>query len=141
MNVSAAAGHRRTGRPHLGPRGVVPAAMWPELLAGVDHARNDLGRSPFLADLLSRRVGRPDLARHNQLPLDVPADLTDSTPHESPHIVTIRVHPDVTAELDRGASKAGLPRRVYVAEVIAEELGYTHRTTKTARTGVLPLAM
>lgn len=135
MNLSNC---RRTGRPHLGPRDVVPASMWPELLAGVDLARGPLGRSAFLADVLSRRVGRPDLVRHNQLPLDVPATLKGSTPHDSRHSVTIRVHPDVAAELERAARALGLPRQAHIAEEIADELGYTHTA---ARTGVLPLAM
>jgi hypothetical protein len=139
MTLSAAAGQRRTGRPHLGPREVVPAAMWPALLAGVDHARGTLGRSAFLADLLSRRVGRPDLVRHSQLPLDIPVSVRDSSPQDSrPHVVTIRVHPDVAAELDTAASEAGLARQVHIAEEIASELGYFHPTT---RTGVLSLAM
>jgi hypothetical protein len=139
MNLSAATGQRRTGRPHLGPRDVVPAAMWPALLAGVDHARGTLGRSAFLADLLSRRVGRPDLVRHDQLPLDIPDSVKDSSSQDGrPHVVTIRVHPDVAAELDRAANEVGLARQVLIAEEIANELGYSHPTT---RTGVLPLAM
>lgn len=138
MNLSTDGGQRRSGRPHLGPRAVVPAAMWAELLAGVDHARGPLGRSAFLADLLSRRVGRADLARHGQLPLDVPVSLAESAPRGPRHVVTIRVHPDVSAELDRAASQAGLARQVHIAQEIADELGYSH---PTASTGVLPLAM
>ncbi|MEN4466855.1 hypothetical protein VXE65_32955 [Mycolicibacterium conceptionense] len=141
MSVSTAVSRRRTGRPHLGPRNVVPAAMWPGLLAGVDHARGSLDRSAFLADLLSRRVGRPDLARHNQLPLDIPLALNPQEADEPPHIVTIRVHPDVTAELDRGSTEAGLPRRVYLAKVIADELGYTRPATAASEPEVLPMAM
>ncbi len=45
MNLSAAAGQRRTGRPHLGPRDVVPAAMWPPQKAGTALlARSTCGR-------------------------------------------------------------------------------------------------
>ena len=133
------------GRPHLGPRTVVTAAMWSALEEAVDVARGSLDRSPYLADLLAWSVGRPELIRHNQLAIEFfagnraavevfgPADMR--TRHR-----TVRVHPDVAGELDRGAIEKGLPRSVFIADTIAQSLG-VRRATSAAKEEGLPLAM
>ena len=115
------------GRPHLGPRTVVTAALGPGLELLVDDARGALDRSPFLADLLSWYAGREDLVRHRQLALTLqtggsdaavaPVHSTGGTRH-----CTVRVHPAVATELVIRAKNLGLPRAVYNANAIAELL-------------------
>lgn len=134
------------GRPHLGPRTVVTAALWPGLERLVDDIRGVLDRSPFLADLLSWHVGREDLIRHRQLSLTLqiggtaavpPAHSTQATRH-----CTVRVHPAVAAELVIRANSLGLPRAVYNANAIAELLcgSAAIPVAATSKEG-LPLAM
>lgn len=134
------------GRPHLGPREVITAALWPGLEALVDDMRGDLDRSPFLADALARHFGRTDLIRHSQraiefsttsgrLLLDAAKPVGAKTRH-----CTVRVHPDIVGELERGASDAGVPRGVFTAEVIAVALGVRGARVTTKEEG-LPLAM
>lgn len=62
-----------------------------------------------------------------------------SPPVQTRHC-TVRVHPDVARELDRGASESGLPRAVFIADAIAESLGVSRAHT-TAKEEGLPLAM
>lgn len=133
------------GRPHLGPRTVVTAALGPGLERLVDGARGTLDRSPFLADLLSWHVGRADLIRHRQLALAlqtgnpdaiVPALSTGGTRH-----CTVRVHPAVAAELVIRAKELGLPRAVYNAHAIAELLGSATMPVPATTEEGLPLAM
>ncbi len=133
------------GRPHLGPREMVTAALWPSLEALVDEERGGLDRSPFLADLLAWHVGRPDLIRHRQLaiefttrdgePIDAAKPLGAKTRH-----CTVRVHPDVARELEKGRKKSGLPRGVHIADAIAEALGVSQARVSAKEEG-LPLAM
>ncbi len=133
----------RRGRPHLGPRTVVTAALWPGLERLVDGTRGPLDRSPFLADLLSWHVGRADLIRHHELALPLPTDCTDALAAHSAGATrhcTVRVHPDVAHELERGASEYGMPRAVYIADAIAESLGVS-RAHATVKEEGLPLAM
>ncbi|AFM20651.1 hypothetical protein Mycch_6051 (plasmid) [Mycolicibacterium chubuense NBB4] len=131
------------GRPHLGPRTVVTAALWRGLENVVDGARGPLDRSPFLADLLAWHVDRPDLMRHPELGAaferpggaDAPAPPAHGTKH-----CTVRVHPAVAAELVTRADTSGLPRAVYNAYVIAELLGSASLQRLSTQEG-LPLAM
>lgn len=113
------------GRPSLGHREQVTAALWPSLEALITDARGSIDRSPFLADLLAWHVGRPDVIRHTQLAIKFRTDdaVVDAPKPSGPRAtrhVTVRVHPDVARELDRRARKSGLPRGVFVAEAIAE---------------------
>lgn len=133
------------GRPHLGPREIVTAALWPSLEALVDDTRGGLDRSPFLADLLAWHVGRPDLIRHSQLAIEFvtgggAAFDAAKAPGAKTRHCTVRVHPDVAHELESGASKSGLPRAVFIADAIAESLGVS-RAHATAKEEGLPLAM
>jgi hypothetical protein len=132
------------GRPHLGPRVVVTAALWQGLEHLVDQARGSLDRSPFLADLLACHVERPDLIRHRQLTLQVQAGLTDvgesARPAAGTRHCTVRVHPAIAAELITRAQESGLPRAVYNATAIAELLGSGAVRMSTTQEG-LPLAM
>ena len=129
------------GRPHLGPRVVVTAALWPALEHLVDGARGPIDRSPFLADLLACHVDRPDLARHRQLMLSVSShDRVPRQPGGATRHCTVRVHPAVAAELIARAERAGLPRAVYNATAIANIVG-SHGVETTAKQEGLPLAM
>ena len=129
------------GRPHLGPREIITAALWPSLEALVDAARGSLDRSPYLADLLAWHVGRPDLIRHAQLTMEFATGQiagSDETPEAKTRHCTVRVHPAVADELDRRATESGRPRAVYIADAIAEGLGARRARTKAEG---LPLAM
>lgn len=134
------------GRPHLGPREIVTAALWPGLEVLVDEVRNGLNRSPFLADLLAWHVGRPDLMRDSQLTIafvttdDATVGNAGKPLGAKTRHCTVRVHPDVAFELDRGASESRLPRAVFIAGAIAESLG-VNRAHTTAKEEGLPLAM
>ncbi|WP_241479857.1 hypothetical protein [Mycolicibacterium neoaurum] len=133
------------GRPSLGDREHVTAALWPSLEALVDDLRGGLNRSPFLADLLAWHIGRPELIRHSQLAMEFTTrgaaafDAAKPSGTKTRHC-TVRVHPDVARELDRGASESGLPRAVFIADAIAESLGVS-RAHATAKEEGLPLAM
>lgn len=131
------------GRPHLGPREVITAALWPSLEALVDHARGGLDRSPYLADLLARHVGRPDLVRHSQLTITFgAADVCDAQAVQDSRKTrscTVRVHPAVAHELNRRASDFRLSRATYVADAIAEWFGAVRRAATNEER--LPLAM
>lgn len=137
------------GRPHLGPREMVTAALWPSLETLVDEERGGLDRSPFLADVLAWHVGRPDLIRHQQLAIDF--EFTEAFPARGrcaatkplgakTRHCTVRVHPDVARELEKGRKKAGVPRAVHIANAIAEALGVSQGHTSATEEG-LPLAM
>ena len=129
------------GRPHLGPRVVVTAALWPALEHFIDAARGPLDRSPFLADLLAYHVDRPDLARHRQLTLSLA--IHDCIPRQSGGTTrhcTVRVHPAVAAELIARAERVGLARAVYNATAIANIVGSRGAETTGQQEG-LPLAM
>lgn len=132
------------GRPSLGDREHVTAALWPSLEALVDESRGGLNRSPFLADLLAWHIGRPELIRHTQLAIEFSTasgaafDAAKPSGTKTRHC-TVRVHPDVACELDRGASESGLPRAVFIADAIAEALGV--RRAHAAKEEGLPLAM
>lgn len=129
------------GRPHLGPRVVVTAALWPALEHLVDGARGPLDRSPFLADLLAYHVDRRDLVRHRQLTLCLTShDRIPRQPGGPTRHCTVRVHPTVAAELIARADRAGLPRAVYNAAAIANIVG-SHGAETTAKQEGLPLAM
>lgn len=134
-----------TGRPHLGPRTVITAALWPELERAVDHARGSVDRSPFLADLLAWHVGRQDLIRHRQLALALDscaASTADSTlTIASTRHCTVRVHPDVANELVTRAEANHRARGVYNARVIAELLGAAVPRLSSSTQEGLPLAM
>lgn len=133
------------GRPSLGDREHVTAALWPALETVVDEARGALDRSPFLADLLAWHIGRPDVIRHTQLAIEFSAescaafDAAKPSDTKTRHC-TVRVHPDVALELDRGASESGLHRAVFIAQAIAESLG-GRRVHAHAKEEGLPLAM
>lgn len=132
------------GRPSLGDREHVTAALWPSLETLVDESRGGLNRSPFLADLLAWHIGRPELIRHTQLAIEFSTasgaalDAAKPSGTKTRHC-TVRVHPDVAVELDRGASESGLPRAVFIADAIAEALGVSR--AHTAKEEGLPLAM
>jgi hypothetical protein len=132
------------GRPHLGPREIITAALWPSLEAMVDIARGSLDRSPYLADLLAWHIDRPDLIRHPQLVLDfATAPLTDTGPEQpgtKTRHCTVRVHPVVAIELDRRAKEIGCARAVYTAGAVAERLGAPRSRITTKEEG-LSLAM
>lgn len=133
------------GRPHLGPRTVVTAALCCGLEQVVDDARGGLDRSPYLADLLAWHVGRADVIRHNQLAMEFstssrPAFAVCRSSGTRTRHCTVRVHPDVARELDRGARESGLPRGVYIADAIAKSLG-VRRGNGGLKEGGLPLAM
>ena len=53
---------------------------------------------------------------------------------------TVRVHPEVARELDRGASESGLPRAVFIADAIAVSLGVRQGNANMTEEA-LPLAM
>lgn len=133
------------GRPSLGDREHVTAALWPELEAVVDRARGGLNRSPFLADLLAWHVGRPEVIRHPQLAIefstgeDADVDAAKPAGAKTRHC-TVRVHPDVARDLHRGASESKIPRAVFIADAIAESLGVP-RAQSAAKEEGLPLAM
>lgn len=132
------------GRPHLGPRVVVTAALWVELEQAVDLVRGSLERSPYLADLLAWHVERPDLIRHRQLVISFESPYADATEPAGSHGTrhcTVRVHPAVAGELVERASELGLPRAVYNANAIAEFLGSPRLHTPTMSEEGLPLAM
>jgi hypothetical protein len=141
-------GHRAArGRPSLGDRQHVTAALWPRLEALVDESRGPLDRSPYLADLLAWHIGRPDLLRDTQLAIEFtltadPAASDAARPtHAQTRHATVRVHPDVAHELDRRASDCGLPRAVFIAAAIAEALGVHQAPTTPSLEEGLPLAM
>lgn len=131
------------GRPHLGPRTVITAALWPELEQVVDDSRGSLRRSPFLADLLAWHVARPDLIRDHQLAMSfgdrvhcaIEPIKSEATKHR-----TVRVPPAVATELVALAAELGVPRGVYNANAIADLLGAPRLRTPTT-TKELPLAM
>ena len=109
------------GRPHLGPREIITAALWPSLEALVDTARGSLDRSPYLADLLAWHVGRPDLIRHAQLTMEFATGQTagsDETPEAKTRHCTVRVHPAVADETRQARNRirppaSGLHRRCH----------------------------
>jgi hypothetical protein len=146
-------GHRGSvrGRPSLGDREHVTAALWPSLEALVDEERGSLNRSPFLADLLAWHVGRPDLIRHKQLTIEF--EFTAEFPARAAAVLdaakpagtktrhcTVRVHPDVAHELEERRKRTGQARGVFIANAIAESLGVTQTHTSANEEG-LPLAM
>lgn len=157
--ASDAGSPRKTGRPSLGDRVVVKAALDRQELAVIDLLRGNLERSAFLGVLLAEHVGRPDL-----LPQPEQLSLVDDTPSaaavqrlladvsgqpESPTPprrrlrqrkpdATVRVHPDVRNEIERRRQRAGLAQCHYNADVIRERLGIEPRA---GRTEALPLAM
>ena len=100
------------GRPHLGPRTVLTAALWSELERAVDHARGNFDRSPYLADLLAWHVERPDLIRHHQLVMsfDSHCPSTEQEGFTGTRHCTVRVHPAVAIELVSRANALGSPR-------------------------------
>ncbi|ORV09682.1 hypothetical protein [Mycolicibacterium fallax] len=139
----------RRGRPHLGDRVVVTAALTPSDLIVVDGIRGSLPRSTFINELLAEHVGRTDLlAGPIQLAL---VDAT--TPQRRGQLLaqvrtrpvdgrvlyaTVRVHPDVHAEIERLRHDADLPQSTYTAEVVRERLGIA---APRPRAEGLPLAM
>lgn len=136
---------RRAGRPSLGDREHLTAALWPSLEALIDAERGGLNRSPFLADLLAWHVGRPDVIRHPQLAIQFCTDdaVRDAPKPPGPKTTrhcTMRVHPDVARALDQGARDSGLPRAAFIAQAIAESLG-VRRTRATTQDARLPLAI
>lgn len=141
MSAPSATTSTTRGRPHLGPRVVVTAALWPALEHLVDDVRGPLDRSPFLADLLASHVDRPDLIRHQQLALSLTShDGMPGRPRGATRHCTVRVHPAVAGELVAHAERAGLPRAVYNAMAIANILVSCGAET-TAKQEGLPLAM
>ncbi|ULN44707.1 hypothetical protein MI149_29885 (plasmid) [Mycolicibacterium crocinum] len=152
---------RRVGRPSLGDRVVVKAALDLQELAVVDVLRGEMERSTFLGVIFTEHIGRPDLhPQPDQLPLvdnvlslgtaavkrliqeigEVPQR---PAPRRRPRRVqpleaTVRVHPDVREEFKRRSQRAGLSLRQYNADVIRERLGIEPRA---GRTEALPLAM
>lgn len=154
---------RRRGRPHLGEREVVKAALNDQELALVDALRGGLERSAFLGVVITEHVGRTDLLpRADQLSL-VDDALNDaelrrlvdkaiasgavtgpSTPARRPAKrqrrpdATVRVHPEVRREVERRRQRLGIPQNHYNADVIRERLGLAPRM---ARSEALPLAM
>ncbi|WP_241474016.1 hypothetical protein [Mycolicibacterium neoaurum] len=152
---------RGVGRPSLGDRVVVKAALDLQELAVVDALRGEMERSTFLGVILTEHISRPDLLPQpdqDQLPLvdNVLSTTTVQrllqeigevperpTPRRRPRRVqpldaTVRVHPDVREEFKRRSQRAGLALRQYNADVIRERLGIEPRA---GRTEALPLAM
>lgn len=148
---------RRVGRPYLGDRVVVKAALTPQELAGVDVLRGSWERSTFLGVILTEYIGRRDLLpRTNRLPQvenvldqavierllhevgDVPQQPASRRHARRPLEATVCVHPDVREEFKRRSQRAGLCLRRYNADVIRERLGIEARA---GRTEALPLAM
>lgn len=130
------------GRPHLGPRTVLTAALWSELEQAVDQARGNFDRSPFLADLLAWHVERPDLVRHRQLVISFESRCPSAEREgfTGTRHCTVRVHPAVAIELVARANAVGSPRAVYNANALADLLGVPRLGTPTAEKE-LPLAM
>jgi hypothetical protein len=129
------------GRPHLGPRTVLTAALWCELEQAVDHARGNFDRSPFLADLLAWHVERPDLVRHHQLVISFErCPFTEREGFTGTKHCTVRVHPAVAIELIARANAVGSPRAVYNANALADLLGVPRLRTSTIEKE-WPLAM
>lgn len=152
---------RGVGRPSLGDRVVVKAALNLQELAVVDALRGEMERSTFLGVILTEHIGRPDLLPQpdqEQLPL-VDTVLSTTTvqrlleeigevpqrpaPRRSarrvhPLEATVRVHREVREEFKRRSQRAGLALRQYNADVIRERLGIEPRA---GRTEALPLAM
>lgn len=150
---------RGVGRPSLGDRVVVKAALDLQELAVVDVLRGEMERSTFLGVILTEHIGRPDLLpQPDQLPL-VDNVLSTTTvqrllqeigevpqrpaPRRRPRRAqpleaTVRVHPDAQKELKRRSERDGLSLRQYNADVIRERLGIEPRA---GRTEALPLAM
>lgn len=150
---------RKTGRPSLGDRVVVKAALDRPELAVIDLLRGNLERSAFLGVLLTEHVGRPDLlpqpeqlslvddalsaAAVQRLLAEVSGQPEIPTPprrrlRERKPDATVRVHPDVRNEIERRRQRVGLAQCHYNADVIRERLGIEPRS---ARTEALPLAM
>lgn len=148
---------RKVGRPSLGDRVVVKAALTPRELAVIDVLRGDWERSTLLGVILTEHIGRRDLLpRPNRLPLvenvlktetverllhevgDTPQQPASHRPARRPLEATVRVHPDVREEFKRRSHRAGLSLRQYNADVIRERLGIEPRA---GRTEALPLAM
>lgn len=147
------------GRPSLGDRVVVKAALDMQELAVVEVLRGDMERSTFLGVILTEHVGRSDLLPHpDQLLLvdDVvdtaavqrlleevgsqpqrPAPARRARRVQRPD-ATVRVHRDVREELKRRSQRAGLSLCQYNADVVRERLGTEPRAR---RTEALPLAM
>ena len=124
------------GRPHLGPRTVVTAALWCGLEKVVDEERGNLDRSPYLADLLAWHVGLPSLIRHHQLAITIDTRTRDHSParadaFEGTTHRTVRVHPAVATQLVARASELDVPRAVYNANAIADLLGVPRMHTHT----------
>ena len=148
---------RSVGRPSLGDRVVVKAALDMQELAVIDVLRGDLERSAFLGVILTEHVGRPDLLpQPDQLRLvdDVLntaavqriLDEVASQPPRPPARrarrvqrpdATVRVHPDVREEFKRRSQRAGLSLCQYNADVLCRRL----TETRAGRTEALPLAM
>ena len=150
---------RSVGRPSLGDRVVVKAALDMQELAVVDMLRGDLERSTFLGVILTEHVGRSDLLpQPEQLRLvdDVlntaavqrildevgsqpqrPAPARRARRVQRPD-ATVRVHRDVREEFKRRSQRAALSLCQYNADVIRERLGIEPRA---GRTEALPLAM
>lgn len=149
---------RKTGRPFLGERVVVKAALDRSELAVVDLLCGNLERSAFLGVLLTEHVGRPDLLpRPEQLSLvndalsaaavqrllaEVSGQPEMSTPRRrlrrrKPD-ATVRIHPDVRHEIECRRQRAGVAQCHYNADVIRERLGIEPRA---GRTEALPLAL
>lgn len=150
---------RGVGRPSLGDRVVVKAALDRQELAVVDVLCGELDRSAFLGVILTEHIGRPDLLpQPDQLPLvdnvistttvkrllqeigevpERPAPRRRARRGE-PADATVRVNPDVREEFKRLSQRAGLSLRQYNADVIRERLGIEPRA---GRPEALPLAM
>ncbi len=149
---------RGVGRPSLGDRVVVKAALDLQELAVVDVLRGEMERSTFLGVILTEHIGRRDL-----LPQPDQLHLVDNvlntttvkrllqeievpqrqTPRRRPRRVqpleaTVRVHPAAQKELKRRSERDGLSLRQYNADVIRERLGIEPRD---GRTEALHLAM
>ena len=115
---------RRVGRPSLGDRVVVKAALDLQELAVVDVLRGEMERSTFLGVILTEHIGRPDLLpQPDQLPLvenvlslgsaavkrliqeigEVPQRPAPRrrARRVPPVEATVRVHPDVREEFKR----------------------------------------
>jgi hypothetical protein len=160
----ASAGAARTskiGRPHLGDRVVIKAALTPQELGLLDLLRGDVERSVFLGVLLMEHVGRHDLLpKPEQLSLvdsvldsgvgdlvadgslddiSIPPARTQGRRSRSFPGATVRVHPEVRDELERLRKSTGLAQCQYNADVIRVRLGLEPRHKPTGE--AMPLAI
>lgn len=133
MRQPRAVTSRKLGRPHLGPREVVVAALTSHELELVDALRGDLCRSTFLNLLLTETVGRRDLLQPTQFDLFIAALIDDKArqrlndaivlrPKKSVPNTTVRVHPEVRRELEVRRCTAGMYQCRYIGHIVRERL-------------------